>query len=87
MLTSKPNGKLSGSKADTSTIGSIRLNLIARKMTAIDQPQPNLHPDAMQIVPLQHQRVPTPKRIKNARPSLSFRRNLARIIWNMMIGA
>ena len=37
-------------------------------MTAIDQVQLNLHHDTVEIILLQHRRVPTPKRMENAQP-------------------
>ena len=69
-LTTATNSELLGSKADTTTIQTVRLYLIARKMTPMDQAQPDQHANAMEIIFLQHQSVSASKGMENARPAI-----------------
>ena len=62
MLTAVTNRELPGSEADT-TIRTVRLYLIARKMTPMDHAQLEQHANAMEIVFLQ----------LNARPAVIVR--------------
>ena len=74
MLTTATNRKLPGSKADTTTIQTVRLYLIARKMTPMDQAQPDQHANAMEIVFLQHQSISASKGMESARPAVIVRK-------------
>ena len=73
MLTTATNRELPGSEADTTTIRTVRLYLIARKMTPMDHAQPDQHANAMEIVFLQHQSVSASKGMENTRPAVIVR--------------
>ncbi len=49
---------------------TVRLYLIAREMTPMDQAQPDQHANAMEIVFLQHQSVSKSKGMESARPAV-----------------